>query len=1123
MNTINGTPGNDTLTGTSAADFLDGGVGADTMIGLAGNDVYAVDNPLDVVIESAGNGTDRINSTVSYTLGPNIEDLWLVGTLSVSGIGNELDNVMWGNGGDNSLQGLAGNDVLDGGAGADTMIGGTGNDTYWVDNAGDVVTENANEGTDTVYSKSSAYTLPSNVEHLILIAGAGNINGTGNELDNSITGNEGNNILNGMAGNDSLDGGTGADTMSGGTGNDTYWADNSGDVVIENAGEGTDTVISTLANFTLPANVENLTLGNIYSGTENLNGTGNELNNALKGNSGNNVLTGGAGDDTLTGGSGSDKLTGGLGNDVFYISTSDTGTDTITDLSSGDVIEVCGGFTFSGSVGLGSGASVKAGEVQLSTSGGQTTLHIGTDSTQGADLSVVLNGVYDPGNFQLSGFDIRYDTNHAPVLNTTITDQQTAAGNFYTFTLPANMFTDADGDVLTRSAVVVDPDWGYLDLPSWLHFNSATGTFSGTPASGDLGTVTVAVIAADPKGATGSGAFNLTVSPPVVDSTPPTVIISNNVSGVTKGTVNYLLTFSETVTGLSVEDFTVTNGSISSVSGSGRSYTVAVTPSANTEGNMGLTLKANAVFDAASNPNTSSSANPQAIDTLPPTVTNFNSNSSKVTSQAVSYSLSFSEAITGLSSDDFTVTNGTINSVSGSGKSYTVAVTPSANTEGNMGLTLKTNSVIDAASNPNTSSSANPQPIDTLPPTVTNFSSYGSGASGTNYILSFSEAVTGLSTDDFTVTNGAINSVSGSGKSYTVSVTPNANSEENSGLTLKANSVIDVASNPNSSGQRAIFESSNSTTIYCNGLSGTFAGGTGNDIFVIGKGGYILDGGRGTNTLQVTAEAHNISQDTLSHIQVLDMNSQNVAMKISQLYSFQTFLNCAGGITFTDSGSITANSSINSYSLAGGASNTINFPELVGHVSVTGGAGVDTVVLEGPAANYTIKQASNGYRINALQDGNDLNITNVERLEAGGTKVAFDVSGAGHGAESLELLGAAFGKSSLIPAYVGVVIRLFDIGLSLHDVCQMAIGTDLFKVMAGSSSNADFVNLVYKNVVGTLPGRADLDSFVGLLQGSGGTLSQADFLEIAALTETNQIHINLAGLQSTGVIYTELS
>ncbi|MFZ2300910.1 MAG: putative Ig domain-containing protein [Gallionella sp.] len=287
------------LTGNSVANVLDGREGADTMQGGSGNDIYVVDNAGDVAIENAGEGTDTVESSASYALGANVENLILTGASAINGTGNELNNALTGNSGDNILDGGAGNDILIGGVGVDTMLGGSGNDIYVVDNVDDVAIENAGEGTDTVES-SASYALGANVENLIL-TGTSAINGTGNELNNALTGNSGDNILDGGAGNDIIIGGLGADTMSGGVGNDIYVVDNAGDMVSENAIEGTDTVES-IVSYTLGANVENL----ILTETAAISGTGNELNNILTGNSGDNVLIGGAGADTMLGGAGND-------------------------------------------------------------------------------------------------------------------------------------------------------------------------------------------------------------------------------------------------------------------------------------------------------------------------------------------------------------------------------------------------------------------------------------------------------------------------------------------------------------------------------------------------------------------------------------------------------------------------------------------------------------------------------------------------------------------------------------------------------------------------------------------------------------------------------------------------
>lgn len=219
-NILTGNSANNTLTGGAGNDTLNGGAGADTLRGGTGNDIYVVDNTGDSVTENANAGTDTVQSTRTYTLGSNLENLTLTGTTAINGTGNTLDNILTGNSVANTLTGNAGNDTLDGGVGNDILRGGTGNDTYVVDAAGDSVTENANEGTDMVQS-AVTYTLGTNLENLTL-TGTTAINGTGNTLNNILTGNSAANTLTGNAGNDTLDGGASVDTLVGGTGNDMY-------------------------------------------------------------------------------------------------------------------------------------------------------------------------------------------------------------------------------------------------------------------------------------------------------------------------------------------------------------------------------------------------------------------------------------------------------------------------------------------------------------------------------------------------------------------------------------------------------------------------------------------------------------------------------------------------------------------------------------------------------------------------------------------------------------------------------------------------------------------------------------------------------------------------------------
>lgn len=189
------------ITGNSAANRLTGDLGNDTYVVGAG----------DSIIETAAEGVDTVQTGLTYALGANLENLALTGGGAVNGTGNSLNNVITGN------------------SAANRLTGDLGNDTYVV-GAGDSVVEAVNEGVDTVRSDLT-YTLGVNLENLVLI-GAANVNGTGNAFDNILTGNVGNNLLNGAAG---------ADVLRGAAGNDTYVIDNAGDVVTEDANEGTDT------------------------------------------------------------------------------------------------------------------------------------------------------------------------------------------------------------------------------------------------------------------------------------------------------------------------------------------------------------------------------------------------------------------------------------------------------------------------------------------------------------------------------------------------------------------------------------------------------------------------------------------------------------------------------------------------------------------------------------------------------------------------------------------------------------------------------------------------------------------------------------------------------------------
>ncbi|TLD45002.1 MAG: Calcium-dependent protease [Accumulibacter sp.] len=273
------------MVGGAGNDSLTGGLGADVLRGGSGDDTYWVDSLGDSVVEAAGEGFDKVISSLSWTLGANVEQLSLSGTAAISGTGNDRANTIWGN--NNSA--------------ANTLAGGLGNDIYGV-GTNDLMIELPGQGLDEAYTYGD-YTLEAgvSVEYVYLNVTAGKTI-TGNELANYIRGNIGNDTLNGQGGNDILDGGLGADVLSGGAGDDSYTVDNAGDSAVEQGGEGNDIVYSSVS-WTLGANLERLSL----TGSAAIIGTGNELANTLYGDAN----------------SAANTLTGGFGNDLYYVGFGD--------------------------------------------------------------------------------------------------------------------------------------------------------------------------------------------------------------------------------------------------------------------------------------------------------------------------------------------------------------------------------------------------------------------------------------------------------------------------------------------------------------------------------------------------------------------------------------------------------------------------------------------------------------------------------------------------------------------------------------------------------------------------------------------------------------------------------
>ena len=291
-----GGTGSDVVLGGNGGDYLDGGEDVDRLEGGAGNDVYVTDDAGDVVVEAANSGTDQVQTTATYALSDNIENLFLMGSGAIGGTGNDLDNYIAGNGAANVIHGLGGSDTIVAGGGNDTLVGGAGDDKYVV---------NATSGTDTVDNTGGGFDGVFFTDGIVRdrLSFARDGNDLLISVDNAATPSV--RVVNHFLGGDAAidyvqpDGGS-------------YLTTAQINQIVAGGGTGFDQVIEGTA-----------------AGEQLVGGSGKDLIKGLAGADqlfgmgGNDTLQGGDGDDYLSGGNGSgsgsadDRLEGGIGNDTL--------------------------------------------------------------------------------------------------------------------------------------------------------------------------------------------------------------------------------------------------------------------------------------------------------------------------------------------------------------------------------------------------------------------------------------------------------------------------------------------------------------------------------------------------------------------------------------------------------------------------------------------------------------------------------------------------------------------------------------------------------------------------------------------------------------------------------------
>jgi hypothetical protein len=275
---------------------------------------------------------------------------------------------------------------------------------------------------------------------------------------------------------------------------------------------------------------------------------------------------------------------------------------------------------------------------------------------------------------------------------------------------------------------------------------------------------------------------------------PPTPTITTTAGNPTNlASIPFTVTFNKDVTGFTAGDVSVTNGTLTGFTTvNARTYTFNVAPTA--DGDVVLNIAAGAAVDSGGRPSTATSFTIRS-DRTAPSVNLTTSASSPTNLSAIPFTATFSEAVTGFTAGDITVTNGTVQNFSGSGTTYTFEVVPTA--DGVVTVSIAANVAQDAAGNGNTAATPVNITSDRSAPSVnlTTSASSPTNLSAIPFTATFSEAVTGFTAGDITVTNGTVQNFSGSGTTYTFEVVPTADGVVT--VSIAANVAQDAAGNGN--------------------------------------------------------------------------------------------------------------------------------------------------------------------------------------------------------------------------------------------------------------------------------------------------------------------------------------
>ncbi|WP_256597266.1 Ig-like domain-containing protein, partial [Pseudomonas sp. URMO17WK12:I6] len=428
-----------------------------------------------------------------------------------------------------------------------------------------------------------------------------------------------------------------------------------------------------------------------------------------------------------------------------------------------------------------------------------TTNLITLDNTGISDLAGNAgSGTTDSNNYAI---DTVRPTATIVLADTTLTAGETSLVTI-TFSEAVSGFTNADLTIANGTLTAVSSSDGGI---TW------TATFTPTVGVNDptnLITLNNTGVS-DLAGNTGSGTTNS--GNYTIDTVLPTatIVVADNALKIGETSL-VTITFSEAVSGFTNADLTIANGTLTAVSSSdgGITWTATFTPtSAITDTSNVITLDNSGVTNASGNAGSGTTdSNNYAIDTVRPTATIVVADSALAVGQTSIVTITFSEAVTGFSLADLTVSNGTLSSLSTSDNiTYTATLTPAASiTDATNLITLDNTGVTDGAGNTGSGTTdSNNYAVDSQRPTATIVLVDAALSAGETSLvtITFSEAVTGFTNADLTIANGTLTAVSSSdgGITWTATFTPTAGVNDTSNvITLNNTGVTDVAGNTGS-------------------------------------------------------------------------------------------------------------------------------------------------------------------------------------------------------------------------------------------------------------------------------------------------------------------------------------